>query len=536
MKRKLFNLLFSCTAVLLALSQAFAAPAPDIEVVELPPYGEEQGSEGAAYLLLSAARGSYATVTEAVNGIVANMQAEGVTDEYEMAVWLHDWLIYNANYSPGSSPYPPIAHQPDGVLLQGSGVCQSYAEAYKLLLDKVGITSQVLEAPEMNHAWNLLYLDDEWCHVDITWDDSRPGGYEHHGYFGLNDDMMKRDHVWNYSKYPAATSSKNLYVARQGEGTVANEQELITYLNALAEAKTESITLNYIGDQADFNIMTMFRQWYDNYNWKYGLVGLSYRGTAYQMSAEITYGNPWRQPGPLAEPVQGASFDLTGPDGSYQMNEQTTILVFGRSTCSYTQSFLTRFSEHLDALENAGIRVLVNLVDCTSESQLNSAQIVQDFPAYTYTYGDSTLMWNNLRRVGISDSIYFPAIFIYNNAGMLTFVSTNSVSNNTMQSLLDTAYDTIHNRLVSSGTMAGKNSAQVKWYFYNSGELKLSGLPEDHQLCIAAYNQKDQLADLKILTSGTPSITLEGTGVTYRLFWVDSSFLPQSNAFPVSTS
>ncbi|MBR4940951.1 MAG: hypothetical protein IKZ19_03025, partial [Clostridia bacterium] len=33
-----------------------------------------------------------------VKEIAAACRAEGLTDEWEIALWLHDWLIYNANY------------------------------------------------------------------------------------------------------------------------------------------------------------------------------------------------------------------------------------------------------------------------------------------------------------------------------------------------------------------------------------------------------------------------------------------------------
>ena len=74
------------------------------------------------------------TVAGKVNAIVESVIKDDM-GEYAKALALHDWLIYNANYDFTYSNY-----MPEGVLLKGSGVCQSYALAYQLLLKKVGIS------------------------------------------------------------------------------------------------------------------------------------------------------------------------------------------------------------------------------------------------------------------------------------------------------------------------------------------------------------------------------------------------------------
>lgn len=64
--------------------------------------------------------------------------------------------------------YPYCAY---GALAAGSCVCEGYAEAFNLLMHKVGVTCISLSAH--NHEWNLVNVEGDWYHVDATWDSMR---------------------------------------------------------------------------------------------------------------------------------------------------------------------------------------------------------------------------------------------------------------------------------------------------------------------------------------------------------------------------
>lgn len=138
------------------------------------------------------------TVHEKVQLLTEECLACGAETDLEKALWLHDWLIYNADYD-----YSYTEYGPDGVLLKGTGVCQSYADAYSSLLTEAGIENIVVIAPEMDHAWNIVKIDGVYTHVDCTWDDPNSGGLENHTYFGLCDSEMAQEHIWDTSKYPS---------------------------------------------------------------------------------------------------------------------------------------------------------------------------------------------------------------------------------------------------------------------------------------------------------------------------------------------
>ena len=133
--------------------------------------------------------------------------------DYQKALALHDWLIYNANYDWTFTNYDA-----EGVLLEGTGVCHSYALAYQIMLWAVDIPAIHVTGSGNGgaHAWNLVRMDHDWYHVDCTWDDPNSGGRERHTYFGLTDAMIGKDHAWgenvlpdgyNISYIPACTAT-----------------------------------------------------------------------------------------------------------------------------------------------------------------------------------------------------------------------------------------------------------------------------------------------------------------------------------------
>ena len=231
------------------------------------------------------------TVEEKVVWIADQCRAAGVTDPWEIALWLHNWLIYNANYD-----YTYSRYGADGVLLDGTGVCNSYMLAFGLLLDEFGIENMNLVSIEMNHGWNLVKLNGQWCHVDCTWDDPGEGGSENFTYFGMDDELMGRDHTWDRSYFPACTSKENYYLIRKGYNVFSNKAEMMMLLCELAEARTELIECYYIGLEPDFPIIDVFREWYNTFAWKYGLRGYGARYTKVWITARMNYGSTGSKP------------------------------------------------------------------------------------------------------------------------------------------------------------------------------------------------------------------------------------------------
>lgn len=136
------------------------------------------------------------TVVGKVNSIVAEYITPEMSD-YARAKVLHDWIIYNAEYD-----YTFTHYDASGVLLYGTGVCDSYARAYLMLCTAAGLECMYISGTANNgvaienHGWNMVKLGGSWYHVDCTWDDPGNGG-ECHTYFCVDDETMALDHFWN---------------------------------------------------------------------------------------------------------------------------------------------------------------------------------------------------------------------------------------------------------------------------------------------------------------------------------------------------
>lgn len=90
---------------------------------------------------------------------------------------IHDYIINNTVYDSEkadnlNNPNYTAKYKSQtayGPLLQGYGICGGYSDAMALFLDKMNIPNYKISSE--NHVWNLVYIDNKWLHLDLTWDD-----------------------------------------------------------------------------------------------------------------------------------------------------------------------------------------------------------------------------------------------------------------------------------------------------------------------------------------------------------------------------
>ena len=104
-----------------------------------------------------------------VEGIVSGIPV-GASD-FDKILYLHDYLVQNYAYDYEGLSGTPI-RDAYNFFKQGKGVCQAYMLALIALCEKAGIPALPVTSDEMEHAWNLVKLDGEWYHIDVTWDDA----------------------------------------------------------------------------------------------------------------------------------------------------------------------------------------------------------------------------------------------------------------------------------------------------------------------------------------------------------------------------
>lgn len=120
-----------------------------------------------------------------VDEVVSSVTSEGMSDRDKVTA-LNDWLISNAVYDdaafntllgdsfdgiPAGYEY---AWNATGTMLQGLGVCASYAYAFNALANAAGVQTVVVTGDVFSggpHAWNKVLVDGQWLAVDTTWND-----------------------------------------------------------------------------------------------------------------------------------------------------------------------------------------------------------------------------------------------------------------------------------------------------------------------------------------------------------------------------
>lgn len=112
---------------------------------------------------------------DTVEKYVLSLEGEG--SYYGITLGLHDVIIEGADYAYQADGITPStensAHNILGVLLEGEGVCESYAKAFQLILNYCGIENVFVTGYAGEpHAWNLVQLENgKWYWYDLTWDD-----------------------------------------------------------------------------------------------------------------------------------------------------------------------------------------------------------------------------------------------------------------------------------------------------------------------------------------------------------------------------
>ena len=116
--------------------------------------------------------------------------------QWEMALAVHDYLIVNSQYDETLEKNTNY-----DLLVNGTAVCSGYAMAYLDIMTRLGIECRFVESQAMTHAWNMVNIDGNWYHVDLTHDDPTPDsyGYVSHDHFLKTDAQMKKlgYHGWD---------------------------------------------------------------------------------------------------------------------------------------------------------------------------------------------------------------------------------------------------------------------------------------------------------------------------------------------------
>lgn len=108
-------------------------------------------------------------IKEQLDKIISNLSG----NTYDKILQVHNYLIDNITYNESD-----MSHNLYGALINKVAVCEGYAEAFKYILDNIGISCVEICGDAQNssgdiesHAWNDVLLNGKWYAIDVTWDD-----------------------------------------------------------------------------------------------------------------------------------------------------------------------------------------------------------------------------------------------------------------------------------------------------------------------------------------------------------------------------
>ncbi|WP_373600450.1 transglutaminase domain-containing protein [Paraclostridium bifermentans] len=136
-------------------------------------------------------------VVEEVDRVVAMIPKNLTTAE--KIFWVNNYLATTAQYNNAAVTNiesNPHAYTPYGVLLDKTGVCESYAKAFAMIMKRLDIKSYRVTSMDMNHTWNIVEVDGKWYNIDVT----------HNDPVGLKEDELTYNYFLKSSDYLDAQS------------------------------------------------------------------------------------------------------------------------------------------------------------------------------------------------------------------------------------------------------------------------------------------------------------------------------------------
>jgi len=122
-----------------------------------------------------------------VNKII--LGAKKYKTNFEREKYVHDILVTTIKYDKTAT----MNQSAYSALINKNTICAGYARAFQYILMKLGIpTYYVVGTSTVNHAWNMVKLDDGYYNVDLTWDNSDLTRYK---YFNKTDSDFRTSHT-----------------------------------------------------------------------------------------------------------------------------------------------------------------------------------------------------------------------------------------------------------------------------------------------------------------------------------------------------
>lgn len=190
---------------------------------------------------------------KAIDDLINSCIKPGMTD-FEKERVIHDELVKKVSYYEYKSidNIPALTHTAYGALVDKRAVCDGYSKAYKMVLEKLGIENIIISGVVDNlpHAWNLVNLDGNYYHVDVTSDklEDKSTRYVVHTYFNVTDEEILDTHTINNKFNIPKCNSKDYDYYVKTKSYIEYEDNLYDKLSRIISIQKNSQILEFKAD------------------------------------------------------------------------------------------------------------------------------------------------------------------------------------------------------------------------------------------------------------------------------------------------
>jgi len=176
---------------------------------------------------------------------------------WKQLLLLHDELVRNILYESSQAQQFNNVYS---ALIGKKTLCQGYAQSFQMIAQSLGFEVLMVmgESDGIGHAWNIVKLDGQYYHIDVTFDDPVPDGGSakpiQHVHFLRSDARLNGSHTWERADYPQCPTDGAQYYRKQGltvDSLDSFSAKLSAYVGEIDFSKQQTCRLEllYTGDQ-----------------------------------------------------------------------------------------------------------------------------------------------------------------------------------------------------------------------------------------------------------------------------------------------
>ena len=143
-------------------------------------------------------------LTNYFNNLIDSLKIDRKNITKENIKSIHHYLInnitYDDDYTKTQDENSTTAY---GAITTKKSICGGYTDAFAIAMDILNIPNFKVSSKE--HIWNVIYYNNTWYHIDVTWDDDEINKNNNTNFFMINTDTLlkkdKKDHDFNIAYY-----------------------------------------------------------------------------------------------------------------------------------------------------------------------------------------------------------------------------------------------------------------------------------------------------------------------------------------------